>query len=72
MSKTRIYEVQATIMAKPGGEVTASAKFLVDAKSQEAAERHVATKFLVLETSIPNSRRTAELVSSGIRPEPAE
>ena len=75
-SKTRIYEVSAepkTVAV--GGSQTDDAPwnkvFLIDAKSQAAAEKHAAAKYIGPAT-IPNGRRIADLMSHGVKVETAQ
>ena len=75
-SKTRIYEVSEEPKAvAAGGSQSGDAPwnkvFLIDAKSQAAAEKHAAAKYIGPAT-IPNGRRIAELMGHGVKVETAK
>lgn len=59
--KTRIYEVPVVLGHNDDGE---KKFYLVDAKSEAAAFKHVAKKY-VGEPTIPNGKRIAELMAAG-------
>lgn len=64
---TRIYEVPVKNAA-----AGSPSSYLVDAKSREAAERHVASKFIG-DAEIAAPKRIAEVMASGVKIEtPAE
>ena len=69
MAKIRLYEVtllEVPDEAKKGDPVT----YLVEAGSQAAAWKHVASKF-VIDVSIPDTARAVKLGAQGIKPETA-
>lgn len=63
--KTRLYEVPVNPNMVPDG---APKTYLVEAASGPAAAKHVAAKF-VGDPILPNGKRIAELMGSGLKPE---
>ena len=66
--KTRIYEVPAKQIDGPVGVAIAPRTYLVEATSQAAAERYVASKY-VGDATIATPKRIVELMGDGVKVE---